>query len=350
MASSFHIIGYSISSRSTIGVRSLSPSKTGFHHNWIGSGRGVKVLLVQNTSKNEYDSTAKVNDAIASLAILTDRENELKGKLQQPDELTLTANPSQRTPSSKLSCKILGFYPFPSPPPKGPLGWLFKDTHQAIMVTLTSNYYDKDGANKVRKTKVLMDFMTKGGASHPVWYDEIVKWQVFLGGSIEGEVRMKVLGAKQRRAQNDNIIHLETGTNHCIDLDFQKSSDEMNNDDYGLDVSSTPSLERLMKYANTYNCEMNLYGNNCRMFAARMEREVERINMNYYGDNDNCGDYDNDIIISTLGSVGDKDWSNMNDAVAINMRCLLRILGAALLPALYPLGALLLLYKGYWLA
>ena len=332
------MIGYSTSSRS-IGA-SLSPSKMSFHQNRIGTGRGVKVIL-QNTSTN--DSTVNFYDDITSLEY-DDKGEALKRKLLQPE--ILASNSGQHTTSSKLSCRILGFYPFPSPPPKGPLGWLFKDTHQAIMVTSSSNYYNNDGAKKVRKTTVLMDFMTKGGASHPVWYDEIVKWQVFLGGSIEGEVRMKVLGAK-RRTQNDNIIHLETGSNDRmdLDLDLQKSGHEMKNDDYGLD-SSSPSLERLVKAANSYNCDMNLYGNNCRMFTARMEREVERINLNYYGDDDNGGDHDNDNVI---GSVSDEDWSDMND-MAMNLRCSLRILGAALLPALYPLGALLLLYEGYWLA
>eukprot|EP00545_Synedropsis_sp_CCMP1620_P008603 CAMPEP_0119027896 /NCGR_PEP_ID=MMETSP1176-20130426/37936_1 /TAXON_ID=265551 /ORGANISM="Synedropsis recta cf, Strain CCMP1620" /LENGTH=62 /DNA_ID=CAMNT_0006983915 /DNA_START=324 /DNA_END=508 /DNA_ORIENTATION=+ len=48
-----------------------------------------------------------------------------------------------------LSCRVLGFYPFPAPPPKGPLGWLFRDTHQAILVQSSS-----------WKGRVLMDFMT----------------------------------------------------------------------------------------------------------------------------------------------------------------------------------------------
>mmetsp|Transcript_22981 Transcript_22981/g.50087 ORF Transcript_22981/g.50087 Transcript_22981/m.50087 type:complete len:110 (+) Transcript_22981:398-727(+) len=55
------------------------------------------------------------------------------------------------------------------------------------------------GKYRMKKTTLLMDFMTKGGASHPVWYDEITKWNVFLGGNIEGEVRIKVLGTKQDR-------------------------------------------------------------------------------------------------------------------------------------------------------
>ena len=114
------------------------------------------------------------------------------------------------------------------------------------MVTSTSYYFKNDGAKKVRKTAVLLDFMTKGGASHPVWYDEIVKWQVFSGGSIEGEVRMKVLGAKRRHGENDNnnSIPLETGNNDRMDFDLQKRGDKTDIVDHDLDTSSSPpSLE-----------------------------------------------------------------------------------------------------------
>jgi hypothetical protein len=39
---------------------------------------------------------------------------------------------------------------------------------------------------------VLMDFMTvKDGEFHPVWYNKIGKLNVFLGGTIEGEVQMR---------------------------------------------------------------------------------------------------------------------------------------------------------------
>ena len=123
-------------------------------------------MILQNTSTN--DSTVNFYDDITSLEN-DDKGEALKRKLLQPE--ILATNSVQNTTSSKLSCRILGFYPFPSPPPKGPLGWLFKDTHQAIMVTSTSYYFKNDGAKKVRKTAVLLDFMTKGGASHPVWYD-----------------------------------------------------------------------------------------------------------------------------------------------------------------------------------
>ena len=34
-----------------------------------------------------------------------------------------------------------------------------------------------------------MDFMTRGGAAHPVWWSEPVQWHVLLGGGIDGEVR-----------------------------------------------------------------------------------------------------------------------------------------------------------------
>lgn len=336
LVSSFHMIDSSTISRS---IR-VAPSFTSIYPKMRGTGQVQRVLLNSPTNDNFVEVDGE-----------EEGEGESKGQLPLVDDL----NTNQQKSSSLLSCRILGFYPFPTPPPKGPLGWLLKDTHQAIMITSTSGDCSTYGTMKAKKTTVLMDFMTKGGASHPVWYDEFVKWKVFLGGSIEGEVRMKVLGAKRRNQHismtrnhnNDNIIQLETGSNTMNDVhtdsDLQESVDEMDND-YDLEFSC-PSMKKLMRYANSYNCEMNLYGNNCRMFAARMEREVQRINMSYYGDNDN------DLVIAVAGGTGgDGERSSMNDLTIINLRCTLRILGAALLPAIYPLGAILLLYEGYWLA
>ena len=91
-----------------------------------------------------------------------------------------------------------------------------------------------------------MDFMTKGAEFDPVWYNDAVQWNVFLGGTIEGEVRIRYLGKT-------------TPNNAAI---------------------TKPKLEKLLEIANTYHCEINLYGNNCRMFAVRMEQEVERRNSN----------------------------------------------------------------------
>ena len=131
----------------------------------------------------------------------------------------------QRPPTDELlSCRVRGFFPFPSGP-QGPLGWLFRDTHQAITVT-----------NGRAGERLTMDFMTAAGQAHPVWWDETVKWQVMLGQSIDGEV--------------------------CIRGECSPGS----------------KLERLREAAERYDTNMNLYSNNCRIFCARMRREAVRLN------------------------------------------------------------------------
>ena len=122
-----------------------------------------------------------------------------------------------------LSCRVRGFFPFPSGP-QGPIGWLFRDTHQAITVTNDCG------------ERLTMDFMTAAGQAHPVWWDESVKWQVMLGQSIDGEVRIRG------------------------------------------DCSPGSKLERLREAAERYDRSMNLYTNNCRIFCARMRREAVRLN------------------------------------------------------------------------
>ena len=67
----------------------------------------------------------------------------------------------------------------------------------------------------------MMDFMTAGAQSHPVWYDERVKWQVLLGGSIDGEVRIR-----------------------------------------GRDPPPGSKLARLRQHAESYDTRMRLYTNN----------------------------------------------------------------------------------------
>ena len=253
-------------------------------------------------------------------------------------EVTRTEDMEKKN-ESKLSCRVLGFYPFPTPPPQGPLGWLLKDTHQAIMVTSTSTLSSARSAKisgsrkyRTKKTTLLMDFMTKGGASHPVWYDEITKWNVFLGGSIEGEVRIKVLGTIQDR--RDRIVTAEEKDNSSSRNDGYNNNNRMarlSKDGLELDRESSSSrTRRLMSFVDSYNCEMNLYRNNCRMFAARVEREIERLNL------EECAADDN------------QDWSYLYRMMVADMRCWLRILGAGLLPTLYPLSAILLLYEGCW--
>eukprot|EP00310_Coccolithus_braarudii_P010439 CAMPEP_0183363988 /NCGR_PEP_ID=MMETSP0164_2-20130417/77772_1 /TAXON_ID=221442 /ORGANISM="Coccolithus pelagicus ssp braarudi, Strain PLY182g" /LENGTH=102 /DNA_ID=CAMNT_0025539201 /DNA_START=11 /DNA_END=316 /DNA_ORIENTATION=- len=81
-----------------------------------------------------------------------------------------------------------------------------------------------------------MDFMTEGGALHPVWWDEMTRWTLLLGQSIEGEVRVRAHGPR------------------C------------------------PKLERLREMAEQYDTRLSLYSNNCRIFAARMQRAADRLN------------------------------------------------------------------------
>lgn len=70
---------------------------------------------------------------------------------------------TQKEEEEVLSCKILGCYPFPTPLPEGPLGWIFRDTHQAIVVS--------SRRGNQTAIRVWMDFMTQGAEFHPVWYN-----------------------------------------------------------------------------------------------------------------------------------------------------------------------------------
>lgn len=121
--------------------------------------------------------------------------------------------PPPATTDEKLSCRVVGFYPFPKR--AGPLAWLFRDTHQAVDISCGSD-------------RLFADFMTAGGGAHPVWWDDGVKWHVLLGGSIEGEVRMKNSG-------------------ECI---------------------PGSKLERLRTALAAYDCRMNIYTNSARAAAA----------------------------------------------------------------------------------
>ena len=243
-------------------------------------------LSSQLRSTNDIDPQAYVNK---------DSRNNTLG--------TFDADSAIKT-ESELACQVLGFYPLPASKSRSPLQWLLKDTHQAIVVT------EILPSRPEKATRVRMDFMTKGGANHPVWYNEATKWNVLLGGSIDGEVRVKVLRTKTKHT-----------TTHPTKEKF------MNANDTSIDSSelcATPSqLSRLISYANDYDCRMNLYTNNCRIFAARMEREVERLN-----------------------SEGEDSQDSPHDMVVADIRCALRILWAVILPTLYPSLAVLLLCKG----
>ena len=177
-----------------------------------------------------------------------------------------------------LKCRIKGFYPFPGDVPAGIFGWLFRDTHQAILVRTSAG-----------SDSLFMDFMTEGGAAHPVWWDEALKWQVLLGQSIDGEVRVRVIG--------------EGG-------------------------APGSKLRRLREAAEDYSERpLNLYVSNCRIFCARMQREVERLNAE-----------DADVV--------DARWRRRASELAADARLAAAILRAGTLPLAYPAGVLLLCWDG----
>ena len=115
-----------------------------------------------------------------------------------------------------------------------------------------------------------------------MWWDERVKWHVLLGGSIEGEVRIRDSGSTR----------------------------------------SPPGskLDRLRQYLRDQGNEMQLYHSNCRVFACRVQREVERLNAE--GEEDAVSAFRSDLKLA------------------------FGLLRAGLLPAAYPLGTLWLCWEG----
>lgn len=174
-----------------------------------------------------------------------------------------TTRPAAAADREILTSRVRGYFPFPTGP-RGPLYHLFRDVHQSVSVS------SSDGG------RLHADFMTAGGAAHPVWWDENLKWRVLLGATIAGEVRVR--GSPREGGK----------------------------------------LARLEAYARDYDTGMHLYANNCRVFAARMRREAARLNAEDAGP---------DAVL--------------DEAVA-DARLLAALAHAALLPALYPLCALLL--------
>ena len=248
-------------------------------------------------------STNDVDPSVSPVALGLNDTSRIIGK----------ENPAES--KSELACRVLGFYPFPTSPPRGPLGWILKDTHQAIIVTETlSRRAEATELGKAREKKsVRIDFMTKNGANHPVWFNEVVKWNVLLGGCIEGEVRVTTLGTKSQRQTTNMNEKAKGGRVFPID-----------------DTESTAGglkLKRLIDYANDYDCRMNLYRNNCRIFVARMEREVIRLNLE-----------------------GTDNQDTRRLLAIADIRCALRIAWAAFLPAIYPMGAIFLVYEGCFMA
>ena len=196
-----------------------------------------------------------------------------------PTEAAVAAAASQPLTREELSSKILGFYPFPAgPEAHGWLAWFFKDTHQAIAVRTS-----------LGSSRLFVDFMTAGGQSHPVWWDERTKYEVLLGGSITGEVRIR---------------------------------------DSGEPPAPGSKLARLRDFAAEYDSRhlLSLYTSNCRIFCARMQREVERLNAE---DREDAG--------TTVGR---------RAAFVADARLALAIFASGLLPALYPLGTLAVCWEG----
>ena len=181
-----------------------------------------------------------------------------------------------------LSASIKGFYPFPGDPlQQGILGWIFRDVHQAVVVR-----YGGEGGGDGNE-RMLVDFMTAGGVTHPVWWDERLKWHVLLGGEIEGEVRIR---------------------------------------QYAQSSSADSKMSRLRRRLEEYDTRMSLYSGNCRVFACRVVREVERLN----------AEDDED-----RGSA--RAWAA---ARAADARLAFGLLRAGLLPAAYPLAVLALCWEG----
>lgn len=267
--------------------------------NWLTF---VSSFSISRSNTRIFSHLHSINDNYPSVSLDIHTYNDTSGMIHIEN---LAEN------ESKISSRILGFYPFPNSPPRGPLGWLLKDTHQAIIVTETMPRVavrtSESRKLKSQKTSVRMDFMTRNGTNHPVWYNEIIKWNVLLGGSIDGEVRVKVLGTKTQR-KTTNSTNEELKDDEVLLLDSSK-------------------LKRLIAYANDYDCQMNLYGNNCRMFAARMEREVIRINLE-----------------------GKEKQDLSHEILLADLHCALRIMWAAILPSLYPLGAIFCIYEGCFMA
>jgi hypothetical protein len=248
-----------------------------------------------------------------------------------------------------LSCRILGFYPFPTPPPKGLSGWLFKDTHQAILIE--SSMY--------KNQKLLMDFMTKDGELHPVWYNENVKWGVMLGSNIKGKVRIRVLGGKVgRRRARRRQRQQQQQQGEREELEASNNLEEEDDDDYNGRIQEQQNIEEtlrsskmgeILQIAQSYNTNMNLYRNNCRIFCANMEREVGRVNQQQattrsshtataiisQENNNNCNN--NELFGTT---------TTTSPMILTECRWILRSFFAVLLPALYPLAAIIMLYEG----
>lgn len=306
---------------------SVGEALAAFKH-WKSACRGTKLFPITTTStfpstttSFETDTTV-LNGAVSSNNNKNDNFNTTtSGKRNKVDK-----DISEH--GDYLSYRVIGFFPFVgSPLRKFTFEWIFKDTHQAIIVETLNG-----------KEKVLLDFMTKGGQSHPVWWDERVKWNVFLGGSIRGEVRQRFLGKKEKiKSKKENFV-------------FENDIMSKTKNNYGRSASTTisdsmtsPRLLQLLEASRSYDCNMNLYCNNCRMFCARMEREVERLNAEEQKKEGITAA--SNLFVNESSDAAYISKLIPNDVVA-DIRCSSRIFGAGLLPALYPMAVLLSCYEG----
>jgi len=231
-----------------------------------------------------------------------------------------------------LTCRIVGFYPFPGGPPRGSIvGYLFRDTHQAILIRSSSKKYP------VRSISI--DYMTEGGQSNPVWWNESAKWAVLLGGSIRGEIRVR---------------GLPSDYNVDYDYDYGDNADYNSGDGDSSSPVIGPKMREIVRAARAYDREMNLYRNNCRIFCARMEREVEAINRKE-GEGGvleevGLGKLGNDggswIAATTTATTTVDGQKRSSSLLLADIRCAAKVVGASLLPAMYPLGTLWLCWEG----
>jgi len=152
--------------------------------------------------------------------------------------------------------------------------------------------------------------MTKGGQSHPVWWDDQTTWRVWLGGNIQGEVRVRCYPKTTTTSTTQPQTNLQPGS----------------------------KLQRLTDSARAYNCDMNIYGNNCRIFCARMEREVKRLNAenSMLEDDPSINDH-NGLIASCTQKVATAKQKVLSSDYVADGLMIWRIIGVILLPALYPL-------------
>ena len=98
-----------------------------------------------------------------------------------------TTRPAAAADRVILTSRVRGYFPFPiGEADRGPLYWLFRDVHQAVHIRSSEG------------ERLTADYMTAGGAAHPVWWDENLKWRVLLGATIAGEVRVR--GSPRRGA------------------------------------------------------------------------------------------------------------------------------------------------------